>query len=142
MIGESGEQGGTAEIIEMPRVRNYRDLLVWKQAMELVTLIYKLTQAFPKEETYGLTNQIRRAAVSIPSNIAEGHARGHLKEYIQFLSVSIGSLAELQTQMVIAQQLSYVSDKESFAIADDLADKTMKTLKNLQRTLKEKTTPQ
>jgi four helix bundle protein len=110
---------------------------VWQQAIELVTMIYAITRQLPKEELYGLTNQIRRSAVSVPSNIAEGHTRDHLKEYLQFLSISLGSLAEVQTQLIIAKQLSYLP-AQAFLDAENLADKTFKMIKNLQRSLKEK----
>ena len=100
-------------------VKSFRDLRVWQAAMELVEKIYKLTQSFPKHEVYGLTNQLRRAAVSIPSNIAEGHAREHSKEYLNFLSVTQGSLAELQTQIEIASRLGYA---EHSSIRDLLED--------------------
>src|SRR4051794_28308447 len=76
-------------------VTNFRDLRVWQAAMGLVTAVYQLTQTFPREETYGLAGQMRRAAVSVPSNIAEGHAREHLREYLHHLSIAQGSLAEL-----------------------------------------------
>ena len=79
---------------------HYRDLNVWKKAIKLVKAIYKLTQTFPKEEIYGLTSQMRRSAVSIPSNIAEGQARRGNKEFSQFLYVSKGSAAELETQLI------------------------------------------
>ena len=77
-------------------VKGFRDLRVWQAAMELVEKIYRFTQKFPAQEMYGFTSQLRRAAVSIPSNIAEGHTRAHTKEYLNFLSVTQGSLAELQ----------------------------------------------
>ncbi len=125
------------ELAELPRVNNYRDLLVWKQGIELVKLIYKITREFPKEELYGLTSQIRRCAVSIPSNIAEGHARDSLKEYIQFLSIAAGSLAELQTQLVIAKELG-MGQAKYIEVAEQLAEKTLKMLRSLQRALKNK----
>ena len=98
-----------------PTVRNYRDLLVWQKGIEMVKGVYLLTGTFPRTERFGLVDQIRRAAVSIPSNIAEGHARQHEKEFRQFLHVSLGSLAELDTQLTIAAELGYVggSDREA-----------------------------
>ncbi len=80
--------------------------------MDLVEQVYRLTRDFPKQELYGLTNQLRRAAVSIPSNIAEGQARTHVKEYLQFLSTAKGSLAEVQTQLEIAARLEYLTPKQ------------------------------
>ena len=88
--------------------RSYQDLQAWKAAIDLVKEIYKLTGKFPPSEIYGLTSQIRRAAVSIPSNIAEGQGRSSSKEFRQFLSVSLGSLAELETQLIIAKEINYL----------------------------------
>lgn len=125
------------EIAELPKVQNYRDLLVWRQGIELVKLVYRLTLSFPREETYGLTSQLRRSAISVPSNIAEGHSRDSLKEYLQFLSIAAGSLAELQTQLFIARELHY-GVCELVNEAETLSDKTLKMLRNLQRSLREK----
>jgi four helix bundle protein len=93
-------------------VRSYRDLVAWKRAMALVLEIYRCTQGFPKTETYGLISQLRRAAVSIPSNIAEGQARLSTGEFKHFLGNARGSLMELETQVVIAQQLGYFQPDE------------------------------
>lgn len=92
---------------------NHKDLEVWKTGMDLVETIYKITEKFPKTERYGLTQQMRRAAVSIPSNIAEGSARKGNKEIVQFTSLSLGSLAELETQMLIAYRLKYIDNKDA-----------------------------
>jgi four helix bundle protein len=89
-------------------IRSFRDLRVWQQGMELVEAIYLISSSFPKEELYGLTSQIRRAAVSIPANIAEGHTREHRKEYLNYVSMAQASLAELQTELEIALRLKYV----------------------------------
>jgi len=86
-------------------INSYQDLEVWKKAMGLVTEIYKNTQTFPKEERYGLTNQLRRASVSVPANIAEGWGRGTTKEYMQFLRIARGSLLEVETLMTISHNL-------------------------------------
>ena len=94
------------------KINDYRDLLVWQKGLGLAKQIYQLTQSFPNEERYGLTTQIRRAAVSIPSNIAEGQARSGKKEFIQFLYFARGSLAEIDTQCLIAKDLGYVSEKQ------------------------------
>jgi four helix bundle protein len=93
---------------------SFRDLRVWQEAMELATLIYKKTSEFPKSEMYGLAQQMRRAAVSVPSNIAEGKGKGHTssKEFVHFLLHARGSLWELQTQILIAEALQYISDDE------------------------------
>lgn len=88
---------------------DYTDLIVWQRGMLLAESIYEITAYFPKEEQFGLTSQIRRAAVSVPSNIAEGHGRGTKKEFIYFLRVARGSAAEIQTQLVLAGRLSFLS---------------------------------
>ena len=90
-------------------IQNFRDLRVWQAGMDLVEFVYRATLAFPQSELYGLTSPMRRAAVSIPSNIAEGHAREHTKEYLNHLSIAQGSLAELETQLEIAARLHYLS---------------------------------
>ena len=90
-------------------MKTHKDLDVWKKSVSLVTSIYEVTKTFPKDEIYGITNQIRRSAVSIPSNIAEGSARKGEKEFIQFLYISLGSMAELETQLIIANNLKYVN---------------------------------
>ncbi len=93
-------------------VQSYKDLIVWQKALNLVEMVYQVTRVFPKEELYGLTNQLRRAAVSIPSNIAEGHARSSTRDFHRFLSIARGSLAEVETQLLIAQRLGYLSDDQ------------------------------
>jgi four helix bundle protein len=90
--------------------RKYHDLIAWQEAMLLVKDIYAMTKDFPREEIYGLTNQMRRAAVSVPCNIAEGAARTTDKEMLQFLSIARGSLSELETQILISCDLGYLSD--------------------------------
>ena len=89
-------------------MKSHRDLDVWKKSIGLVSEIYLLTKKFPPDELYGLTSQMRRAAVSVPSNIAEGAARGSSKEFSRFLSISLGSLAEMETQLLIAENLNYL----------------------------------
>ena len=97
-------------------VKTYRDLIVWQKAMDLVTLIYQTVRDFPPCEQYGLTSQICRAAVSIPSNIAEGHGRQSLNELKHFLSIARGSLVESQTQIEIAYRLGYISKEQIEAV--------------------------
>lgn len=92
---------------------NHKDLEVWKKSMDLVESIYKLTQQFPESEKFGLTSQMRRSAVSVPSNIAEGSARKGDKELLQFLYIAIGSMAELETQYLIAMRLGFVTDEST-----------------------------
>ena len=94
------------------KLKSFRDLRVWQAAMDLVEHIYRLTQNFPKSELYGLTSQLQRAAVSVPSNIAEGHTREHTKEFLHHLSIAQASLAELETQLEIAVRLKYVDAAE------------------------------
>lgn len=94
------------------KLNSFRDLRVWQLSMELVEIIYRLTQNFPKHEIYGLTSQIQRAAVSVPSNIAEGHTREHTKEFLHHLSIAQASLAELETQLEIAARLNYLETSE------------------------------
>jgi four helix bundle protein len=93
-------------------IKNYSELIAWQKAMDLVQTVYKATQSFPREELYRLTNQIRRAAVSIPSNIAEGQGRKSINEFLYHLSVAYGSLREVETQILIAGRLSYLPQPE------------------------------
>ena len=89
-------------------LKSYRDLEVWQKSMDLVVECYQITKKFPKAESYGLTSQLQRAAVSIPANIAEGRERQYTKEFLQHLSIAYGSLAELETHLQIAQRLNYL----------------------------------
>lgn len=93
-------------------VQNYRDLIVWQKAMGLVKLVYELTKKFPKEELFGLTSQIRRAVVSVPSNIAEGQGRNSTKEFLRHLFIAYGSLMETETQNLIAEMQAYITADE------------------------------
>ncbi len=101
-------------------IQTYRDLDIWKRAVELVTQIYEVTKRFPREELYGLASQMRRAAISIPSNVAEDFRRLHNKEYKQFLYVSSGSCGELETQVTIARNLSYIDEAQEQALLEKL----------------------
>ncbi len=111
-------------------INSYRDLLVWQKSIELVVLIYQITDKFPKNEQYGLVSQMRRAAVSISSNIAEGRYRGTRKDFRQFLIIAFGSGAELETQMLIAKKLSFVLDSECAEI-ESLLNQVMRMLNSL-----------
>lgn len=102
---------------EMP-VRNYQDLIAWQKAMELVKLTYRLSKSFPREEQFGLTAQIRRAVVSVPSNIAEGQGRRTTKDFLRHLSIAYGSLRETETQNLIAEMLGFISADESREVID------------------------
>ena len=115
--------------------RSYRDLNVWKLSIELVKDIYHVTTKFPPVEVYGLTNQLRRAAISIPSNIAEGQGRNSFKEFKQFIAIALGSLAELETQLIISHELLYL-DREDFSKLSASLDNIRKMLKALANSLK------
>src|SRR5271169_6604248 len=108
-------------------IKSYRDLKVWERAMELVTESYKLTKLLARTEIYGLCSQIQRSAVSIPANIAEGHGREHLGDYLRHLSIASGSLAELETHFLIAIQLAYVT-REQTATAMSMASEVGRML--------------
>jgi len=110
----------------------HKDLDVWKKSIELVKEIYQLTQEFPKEELFGLVSQIRRSAVSIPSNIAEGAARNSRKDYIRFLYIAAGSLAELDTQLIICRELDYFS-RENLIHLEEKLDGIAKMLQGVIR---------
>ena len=99
-------------------VRSYRDLKVRQDGLDLTEAVYRITQPFPREELYGLTSQMRRAAVSVPSNVAEGHARGSTGEYLYHVGVSLGSLAELETQIIISQRLGFLPPDAATAALD------------------------
>ena len=115
-------------------ISSFRDLRVWQMGMDLVSIVYDLTQTFPAQEKYGLASQMQRAAVSIPSNIAEGHTRQHRKEYINHLSITQASLAELDTQLEIAVRLKYLSAQETIR-AQELLDSLGKQLRALRSAL-------
>ena len=95
----------------MANIQSYRDLIVWQKSMKLVTEIYTATRSFPHEELYALTSQLRRCAISIPSNIAEGYGRNSTLDYKRFLQIAVGSIFELQTQIEIASNLKYLSSE-------------------------------
>jgi four helix bundle protein len=103
-------------------MKTHKDLIVWQKSLDYVTEIYQLTKSYPKEEIYGLTNQLRRATVSIPSNIAEGAARSTKKEFNQFLHISLGSLSELETQLLISENLGYLSKDDSIKKIEKLTE--------------------
>src|SRR5258706_10696824 len=115
-------------------VRSFRDLDVWRLGLELVEVIYRCTATFPKSETFGLAAQMRRAAVSIPSNIAEGQARKSTKEFLQFISIALGSLAELDTQLELTVRLNYQTEDTHSAITK--ASVLGKKLHRLQRAVR------
>jgi four helix bundle protein len=115
-------------------VKDFRDLFVWQRAMELVEMIYRVTENFPSKEMFGLTNQLRRAAVSIPSNIAEGQGRNTTTDFLRFLSISRGSLQEVQTQFELARRLGYIGEESKLELAL-LSDEVAKLINGLCRSL-------
>ncbi len=116
-------------------VKCYKDLLVWQKSMDLVVSVYTLTRSFPPFEVYGLSSQMQRAAVSIPSNIAEGFERGTAGEFARFLSIASGSVAELETQIVIAKRLGHIQDVDQTPLSS-LCDEIGKMLRSLHKTVK------
>jgi len=116
-------------------IRSYRDLEVWQKGMDLAAACYRATAKFPDQERYGLVSQLQRAAVSVPANIAEGQARQHTKEFLQFLSVACGSLAEVETYLLLTIRLGYLSQEDT----DKLLEQTTqigKMLTNLRKALR------
>ena len=118
----------------MATIKSYRDLEVWRLAMELAQVCYEQTAGFPSRETYGLTNQIRRAAVSIPSNIAEGHSRRTRQAFLNHLSIALGSQSEVETQIELAHRLRFLSEKPAKEILQ-LAERVGRMLHALIRAL-------
>ncbi len=100
------------------KVKNYQELIVWQKAMDLVEEVYRLSKFFPREELYALTNQIRRAAVSVPSNIAEGQGRRTTADFLRHLSIAYGSLREIETQTLIAHRLMYIGNEKVESLMD------------------------
>ena len=121
-------------------MKTHKDLEVWKKSIEMVTKIYTLTRNFPKEELYGLSSQVRRAAVSVASNIAEGAGRKSDKELLQFLYYSMGSLSEIETQLIISYNLGYLNNEQKQDI-DALLSSIFKMLSGLITSLKKNNLP-
>jgi four helix bundle protein len=117
--------------------QSYKNLIVWQKAIELVTDIYSITKTFPSEERFGLTSQLNRAVVSVPTNIAEGWGRESSKNYLQFLRISRGSLMEVETLMLISKNLNYVKD-ENFILISDKIEETGKILQGLIKSMQQK----
>jgi four helix bundle protein len=118
--------------------RHFRELIVWRKAMQLAEAVYSVTQPLPPEEKFGLSRQLRRAAVSIPSNIAEGHERRSRADYRRFITMACGSLAEVETQLELAQRL-HQPDAASLQVALDLCDETGRLLRAIERGLRTRT---
>lgn len=104
------------------KARHYKELQIWQKAMTLTKLVYKLTDGFPDRERFGLTSQMRRAAVSVPSNIAEGQARHGTREFLQFLSHASGSLAELETQLLLSEELGFAKCEDAARVGDCIGE--------------------
>lgn len=130
-----GDGNSRVEAGAAGKVRHYRELIVWQRSMELATELYTITEQLPKHETYGLVSQMRRAAVSIASNIAEGHARESTAEFAHHLSFSQGSVAELETQLLLSCRLGYL-DNANIERVFTLCSETGKMLRGLMRGLK------
>jgi four helix bundle protein len=118
-------------------INSYRDLKVWQLGVALTKEVYILTKNFPKHETYGLSSQMQTAVVSIPSNIAEGHARDSTQEFLRFITIALGSLAELETQLIVAEQLQYI-DRLILQQFLTKTDEIQRMLRGLQKSLKTK----
>ena len=122
--------------MEKKPIQSYRDLVVWQKVMDLAAECYRLTKGFPKEELYGITSQIRRAAVSVPANIAEGHGREHRSEFIRFLQIAQGSLKELETHLILAARVLLTTEAEIQPIleqCDQLGRQLHSLIRALQR---------
>ena len=122
-------------------METHKDLRVWQQSIEMVTSIYLMTQSFPKEEMFGLVSQLRRASVSVPSNIAEGYARGTDKEKLHFLRISSGSMSEVETQLLLSLNLGYI-DQEKYNELSEIVTSVWKQLNSLISSIKKRLTPQ
>ena len=122
-------------------METHKDLRVWQQSIEMVTSIYLMTKAFPKDELFGLVSQMRRAAVSVPSNSAEGYARGTDREKLHFLRISSGSMSEIETQLLLSLNLGYIS-QESYNELSETVTSVWKQLNALISSVKKKLNPQ
>ncbi len=119
-------------------VKDYRELIVWQKAMDLVEMIYHTSVKFPKEELYGLTSQIRRASVSIPSNIAEGQGRRTTRDFLHFLGMAYGSVKEVETQVLIAERLGYIDKNHSLKLVEATTE-VARLISGLTNSLERKT---
>jgi four helix bundle protein len=132
VVGDRSLVVGKKRQVKM--VKSYKELETWQLAMKLVAEVYRVTKDFPKEEIYGLTNQVRRAAVSVPSNIAEGQGRNSTKEFLHYLSIARGSLFEVETQLEIARQLFYIRSEDA-AFIEQLIASVGRLINGLSRSL-------
>ncbi len=118
-------------------ISRFRELKAWQLGMDLTEKVYLLTDSFPKSEIYGLSSQIRRCAVSIPSNLAEGHGRTSAKEFLQFIAIAYGSICELETQILLSHRLKYL-DTSNLETVSALLTETSKTIRGLQKAIRER----
>jgi four helix bundle protein len=118
-------------------ISRFRELKAWQLGMDLTEKVYLLTDSFPKSEIYGLSSQIRRCAVSIPSNLAEGHGRTSAKEFLQFIAIAYGSICELETQILLSHRLKYL-DQSNLETVSVLLTETSKTIRGLQKAIRER----
>lgn len=118
-------------------IRSYRDLSVWQKSVDLVVECYQVTDSFPKSEIYGLVSQIRRSATAVPANIAEGHGRDHLGDYIRHLSIAKGSLTELETHLIVSARLTYISPESLHELLSKTAE-IGRMLEGLSRSLRQR----
>lgn len=128
------------EMTERPKIQNYRDLDVWQRGMEIALHVYQVTKDFPADERFGLTSQLRRAAASVPANIAEGHARSSTKDYLRFIAIAIGSLAETATFVELAARLGYGNKAELRKIFE-MTTEERRMLRALQKSLRRRLPP-
>jgi len=135
---DQNERRGEDNQTGLAQKRGFQDLVAWQRAMELVTAVYRITRDWPREEQYGLTSQIRRAAVSIPSNLAEGHGRSGPREYAHHVSIAFGSLCELETQMLIGEQLGYANGATTAELMTKTAE-VRRLIRGLIRSLQTRT---
>ena len=138
MNADQNERRGEDNQTGLAQKRGFQDLVAWQRAMELVTAVYRITRDWPREEQYGLTSQIRRAAVSIPSNLAEGHGRSGPREYAHHVSIAFGSLCELETQMLIGEQLGYANGATTAELMTKTAE-VRRLIRGLIRSLQTRT---
>jgi four helix bundle protein len=118
------------------QIRDYRDLIVWKEAMDIAELVYSLTRTFPREEAFGITSQMRRSAVSVPSNIAEGFGRAQKRSFVQFLRIAQGSLKELETQALLAARVGLLSAEQVASFMEQterLGKRLVRYVRSLER---------
>ncbi len=121
-------------------LKDYRELIAWQRAVDLVEMIYRMTADFPKTEVYALTSQIRRAAVSIPSNVAEGQGRRTTRDFLYFLSVANGSLKEVETQIIVSQRLGFLDEHKKSKLID-LTTEVGRLISGLRKSLEQKHDP-